>query len=169
MSLIDTAIYDFIDKYTNVDANNIFEGWQRVSQMPVTTELYAVYTCINTARRGTNNIRYDKANNKKYISMSNKHTYQIDIVSTDDSARENISILNMMSRSTDGVDFFNASNLSLLYGDNVRTGETVSETNKYVKRFMFDMYVEEVIEIEADQQFLDELKMNKITNRSTYK
>ena len=169
MSLVDTAVYDFIAKYTNVSADNIFMGWQSTSLLPANTELYAVFTCINTQRRGTNEIRYDKDNEKKYVSMSNKHTYQLDMVSSDDSSRENISTLNLVSRSTDGVNFFNAYNLSLLYGDNVRTVETISETSRYVKRFMFDMYIEEMVEVEADQQFIDELKMNELTNISVYK
>lgn len=167
-SNLDGAVYDFIARFTDLDPNNIIKGWQAVSLLPAASEEYAVFTCVYQRRRGTNIDDYN-GTDALNIKKSTPYDYQIDVVSSSQKAREHIAVLETVARDAVGIEFFKGYNVSLLYADDSRAIETISETDNYVYRYMTVLHLEEITEVRLSQDYFDKADLNKIKNVTTYK
>lgn len=163
MNNLQMAVYEFIAAYTNINSNNIIKGWQNTNILPPLTESYAVFTSINASRRGTNIENYTPADNSLILEKSNMVDYQIDIVATDaETARNNISALETVARSSAGVDFFNKYNINLLYAEDAKAIETISKTDNYVNRYMIILHLEEINTVTVSQEYFDKVNVNTV-------
>ena len=163
MNNLQMAVYEFIAAFTSVDRNNIIKGWQNTNILPPFTESYAVFTSINAKRRGTNIENYIPDNNTLTLEKSNMIDYQIDIVALDaDTARNNISALETVARSSTGVNFFNNYNINLLYAEDAKAIERVSKTDNYVNRYMITLHLEEINAVTVSQEFFDKVNVNTV-------
>ncbi len=163
MDNMQIAVYEFIAAFTIIERNNIIKGWQNTSILPPLTESYAVFTSISAKRRGTNVEKYMPDDNSLILEKSNMVDYQIDIVATNvETARDNISALETVARSSTGVDFFNNYNINLLYADDAKAIETISKTDNYVNRYMIILHLEELNTVTVSQDYFDNAEVNTV-------
>lgn len=163
------AVYDFVMAYApNVIQNNIFRGWQNRMALPQTQD-FIVVSIQDTLRVGTNTLDYSQSESGKIISKTLRE-YIIDIDFCNikqEIAQEQASVIETLSRSYVGVNFFKKYDISLNYADDIEYLPYVDEQDQYLHRYRVSIHLTKWEEVPTPQDFFTEVNL-RIENIDTH-
>lgn len=160
MTLLDT-VYDYIVKYTDINGDKIYRGWQNRMALPTTND-YIVYYVRDTLRHGTNVEKWRGEEEKIDNDVLREYTITIDVYDVEhDRGLRRIQALETMARSTDAIKFFRNEGYFLQYADDFRSIPFTDSNNQYIYRYNLEIHISAWDTIAVDQDFAKEVKVQK--------
>ena len=156
---IETAMKDYVNKFTGLDRELIYIGFQNRVPLPKEKN-YCIVTVYNLNRLGTPIEKYDSNAESYYITQHFQANVQIDFYG--DAARENASIIVTTSRTLVGANYLKSYQIQPLYCEDARRMVNVTGERQYEDRYMVDFNIEFDGVVSVQQDGFNEAKINLI-------
>lgn len=156
---IETAIKNYVNKFTGMDKTLIYIGFQNRVPLP-NAKNYCIVTVYNMNRLGTPIERYDSLQSAYYITQHYQANVQIDFYGAD--ARENASKMVTTSRTLIGANYLKTYQIQPLYCEEARRIQNVTGERQYEDRYMTDFNIEFDGVVSVSQDGFKEAKLNLI-------
>ena len=156
---IETAMKNFVSKFTGLDKELIYIGFQNRVPLPKEKN-YCIITVYNLNRLGTPIEKYSSTAKAYYIEQHFQANVQIDFYG--DTARENASIIVTTSRTLVGANYLKAYQIQPLYCEDARRMVNVTGERQYEDRYMVDFNIEFDGVVSVQQDGFNEAKLNLI-------
>ncbi|MBO7714402.1 MAG: hypothetical protein J6S85_12575 [Methanobrevibacter sp.] len=156
---IETAMKNYVNKFTGMDKSLIYIGLQNRVPLP-NAKNYCIVTVYNMNRLGTPIERFNSSQMKYYITQHFQANVQIDFYGTD--ARENASIIVSSSRTLTGANYLKTYQIQPLYCEDARRIVNVTGERQYEDRYMADFNIEFDGVVMIEQDGFEKAKLNLI-------
>ena len=156
---IETAMKDYVNKFTGLDRELIYIGLQNRGPLPKEKN-YCIVTVYNMNRLGTPIERYNSNAEAYYITQHFQANVQIDFYGN--TARENASIIVTTSRTLTGANYLKSYQIQPLYCEDARRMVNVTGERQYEDRYMVDFNIEFDGVVSVQQDGFNEAKLNLI-------
>lgn len=137
--LINTAVKNFVARFTGMEASKIFIAYQNKISMPADND-YCVISLISDNRQGTPIEKYKPIEMEYEIKQHHQAVLQIDFYGQ--FALERANAIIAVSRSLSGADYLKSFGVQPLYCENWRNMTIVSGEKQYVERYMVELNIE---------------------------
>lgn len=167
-----TAVKAFVQAYAlpAMEPASVFQGWQNRAALPPGTNEYAVISILSDSCHGTRveTFTADDPNIEVPGNLTVKElikvAVQVDICAESDVARQRARHLATMTRSSLGVQFFNAYGISALYADDVRELSFVDDARQFVRRYVTTLYLSYWSGVSLGIDYFSNAKLTRFEN-----
>lgn len=156
---IETAMKNFVSKFTDMDKELIYIGLQNRVPLPKEKN-YCIITVYNMNRLGTPIEKYNASAKAYYITQHFQANVQIDFYGED--SRENANIMVTVSRTMSGANYLSGYNIQPLYCEEARRIVNTTGERQYEDRYMADLNIEFDGVVSVTQDGFNEAKTNLI-------
>ncbi|MDA8485849.1 hypothetical protein NNO07_22510 [Pseudomonas resinovorans] len=142
MSAVLEAMYDLVDRFTDLSSDTILRAWPNRTATPLRE--YAVITDLNSSRRGTNLVEFtfnpltteDGISTESALQQTN---IQFDFIGAN--ARDYATRIEVLSRSSILCDFLAPYEISPLFADSPRDMTSGDSSLQYAIRFVVTLTI----------------------------
>ena len=166
MEAIRYAVTDYLAEFTDVAPENIIWGNQNNTALPKSND-YIIFNVINTTRHGTTVESWSKdlKDDSYTLEETLEFLVQVDFYASTNNGQSGIQALKrcqdieLISRSTMGVYFFNCRGMSILYADDSRDLTGIGDSDDYVRRAMTTLHLCACYKTVLHSGFFDSVKL----------
>lgn len=136
-----SAIYDYIEAFSDIDPNNIFLAPANRLNLPRQTNHFALLSVLSSTPTSTNkkSITYQDDTDIQTTATLKKFVVQIDIYGNSVlQCMESMNKVHMLWRDAVGYDFLAARHVNPLYVSDIRHSHEVDASDQFVERLSAD-------------------------------
>lgn len=158
------AVRQFVLAYAlpTIPEENIIQGWQNRSSLPLGTNEFIVISILNSVQHGTNTETF--GGSQLAVRGLIEITVQVDFCSETDIARQRAQRIAVVTRSSIGPMFFNQRGMSALYADDARDISYVGSENQFIRRYMVALHLSVNDGLIVDYDYFDQVAITRLEN-----
>lgn len=144
------------------DINHVLVGYNNNLSLPADGNDFCIVTVVSETRRGQTIESFDPSPDEAVAYRTYyEQVVQVDCYSSDlYNARYRAEAFETLARTETGVNFFEEQGFDLLYADGLRDLSAVMDSNQYISRWTFNLYLGIWKEVTIEQQYFDTATVN---------